>query len=94
MLRPGQSGRLQHNEEIRERLDGPRQRQHGTARRARKLLRRLGIERNDCGDVGRLQYVSVYEKERLAGNFDFSQAVTNDVHASIYWPNLNLMNSC
>src|SRR5258708_19483911 len=37
--------------------------------------------------------VAVYEKERLAGNFDLSSPVTTDAHAATYWPNMNLMST-
>ena len=57
------------------------------------LTVRVGILAADPTWAQAVDRVAVYEKERLAGNFDLSQPVTTDAHASTYWPSMNLMSS-
>lgn len=57
------------------------------------LTVRVGVLAADPTWKTSVDRVAVYEKERLAGNFDFSKPVTTDAHAATYWPSMNLMST-
>jgi chitosanase len=54
------------------------------------LTVRVGVLAADPTWTTSVDRVAVYERERLAGNFDLSQPITTDAHAFTYWPNMAL----